>query len=95
MPFSVRDAIESWSSLDVDKAIKSMSMMTPGAIFWCLWTERNKRCFDGISTSRDLWRGRCLVSLFSWSKLTPVNNLELFLDFVSSIAQEEATNPFL
>ncbi|KAG5576514.1 hypothetical protein H5410_056648 [Solanum commersonii] len=54
--------------------------MILGVIFWCLWTERNKRCFDGISTSRNLLRG-CLVSLFSWSKLTPVNNLELFLDF--------------
>ncbi|KAG5618937.1 hypothetical protein H5410_018761 [Solanum commersonii] len=52
------DALESWSSRDVDKAIKNMSMMIPGAIFWCLWTERNKRCFDGISTSRDLLRGR-------------------------------------
>ena len=52
LPFSVRDALESWSSRDVDKAIKSMSMMIPGTIFWCLWTERNKRCFDGISTSR-------------------------------------------
>jgi len=86
MPFSVRDALESWSSRDVEKATKCMSMMIPGVIFWCLWTERNKRCFDGISTSRNLLRGRCLVSLFSWSKLTPVNNLELFLDFVSSIA---------
>ena len=94
MFFSVTDTLESWNSRDVDKATKSMSMMIPGVIFWCLWTERKKRCFDGISISRDLWRGKCLVSLFSWSKLTPVNNLELFLDFVSSIAQEEATNPF-
>lgn len=46
--------------------------------FWCLWTKRNKKCFDEISTSRDLLRGRCLVSLFSWSKLTPGNNLKLF-----------------
>ncbi|KAG5584105.1 hypothetical protein H5410_044539 [Solanum commersonii] len=29
MPFSVRDALESWSPRDVEKAIKSMSMMIP------------------------------------------------------------------
>uniref|UniRef100_M1C454 Uncharacterized protein n=1 Tax=Solanum tuberosum TaxID=4113 RepID=M1C454_SOLTU len=33
MPFSVRDALESWSSRDVEKAIKSMLMMIPGVIF--------------------------------------------------------------
>ncbi|KAG5626093.1 hypothetical protein H5410_011311 [Solanum commersonii] len=73
MPFSIWDALESWSSWEVDKSIKNIQRGT-------------KDVYIGISTFRNLLRGKCLVSLFGWSKLTPVNNLELFLDFVSSIA---------
>ncbi|KAH0681497.1 hypothetical protein KY290_022883 [Solanum tuberosum] len=38
MPFSIRDALESWSSWEVGKAIKTIWLMIPGALFWCLWT---------------------------------------------------------
>lgn len=51
--FIIKDAHESWSLWTVDKAIKNIWKMISGCIFWCLWIERNSRCFDGISTSNN------------------------------------------
>ncbi|WMV34800.1 hypothetical protein MTR67_028185 [Solanum verrucosum] len=44
-PLTVKDAYESWSLWKVDKAIKKIWIMIPACIFWCIWLERNKRCF--------------------------------------------------
>ncbi|KAG5630744.1 hypothetical protein H5410_002461 [Solanum commersonii] len=35
----------------VDSTIKRIWKMIPAAIFWSIWNERNRRCFDGISTT--------------------------------------------
>ena len=68
----------------VDKAIKKIWLI-PAAIFWCLWTERNRRCFDGISTSNHSLKAKCLLELFCWTKLSPVISTGHFLDFVSTL----------
>ncbi|XP_059285769.1 uncharacterized protein LOC132039260 [Lycium ferocissimum] len=81
-PQSIKDAYESWSYCGVDKAIKKIWMMIPATNFWCLWNERNRRCFDGISTPPHTSKANCLMNLYSWSSLySPIN----FLDFVSSL----------
>jgi len=50
MPQNLREAYVSWSHWKVDKTIKKTWLMMPAAIFWSLWKEKNRRCFDGIST---------------------------------------------
>lgn len=85
MPLSVKDACESWSIWRVDKAIKKIWIMIPGCIFWCIWLERNRRCFEGESTSVGDLKARCLVNLFSWASLYPAVNAEQFQDFISSL----------
>ncbi|KAG5591378.1 hypothetical protein H5410_041892 [Solanum commersonii] len=59
--------------------------MVPVRIFWCT---RNHRYFDGVSTSTGFLKARCLVSLFSWANLCPVNNLDVFWDLVRSLVEE-------
>ncbi|XP_059295547.1 uncharacterized protein LOC132048880 [Lycium ferocissimum] len=83
MPQNVKEAYASWNSWRVDKSIKKVWVMIPGVIFWGLWTERNRRCFDGISTPNHSLKASCLFLLFSWVNLTPVFSTEQFLDFVS------------
>lgn len=40
---------------------------------------------DGISTSTGTLKARCLDSLFNWANLSPVNNFDIFLDFICSL----------
>ncbi|KAG5605070.1 hypothetical protein H5410_026562 [Solanum commersonii] len=53
--------------------------------FWCVWNERNHKCFDEISTPSHTLKARCLANLFSWNFLSPANSADSFLDFVSSL----------
>uniref|UniRef100_M1AR74 Nematode resistance n=1 Tax=Solanum tuberosum TaxID=4113 RepID=M1AR74_SOLTU len=85
-PLTVMDAYESWSLWKVDKAIKKIWIMIPACIFWCIWLERNKRCFDGESTALGILKTRCIENLFSWSNLYPVVNAEQLQDFTNSLA---------
>ncbi|XP_019251169.1 PREDICTED: uncharacterized protein LOC109230093 [Nicotiana attenuata] len=60
-PQGIREAVEGWSSWKVERAIKKVWKMIPACIFWCLWQKRNRRCFDGISTSMHALKAKCLV----------------------------------
>ncbi|WMV54007.1 hypothetical protein MTR67_047392 [Solanum verrucosum] len=85
-PLTVKDAYESWSLWKVDKAIKKIWIMIPACIFWCIWLERNKRCFDGESTALGILKTRCTEKLFSWTNLYPAVNAEQLQDFTHSLA---------
>ncbi|WMV08896.1 hypothetical protein MTR67_002281 [Solanum verrucosum] len=87
MPFNIRDAYTSWSSMEVRKSIRKIWIMTPDCIFWVIWNERNRRYFDGVLTPNCKLKASCLVNLFSWANFSPVNNLDHYLDFVSSLAR--------
>ncbi|WMV29377.1 hypothetical protein MTR67_022762 [Solanum verrucosum] len=84
-PLTIKDAYESWSLWKVDKAIKKIWIMIPACIFWCIWSERNKRCFDGESIALGILKSRCIVNLFSWSNLYPAVNAEQLQDFTNSL----------
>nr|XP_033510409.1 uncharacterized protein LOC104090014 isoform X2 [Nicotiana tomentosiformis] len=85
MPQSTKQAFESWYFWRVGKSIRKIWKMVPAAIFWCIWKERNRRCFDGISTPLYSLKAACLVNLFSWNYLTPDNSADTFVDFISSL----------
>ena len=40
--------------------------MISAAIFWSIWNEINRRCFDGISTTYRSLKSSCLMLLYSW-----------------------------
>lgn len=86
VPRNVKDTMESWSLWVVDRAIKKIWQMIPACIVWSIWMERNRRCFDGISTPNTALKSNCLMFLFSWSNLTPVNNVIPLVDFISSLS---------
>lgn len=65
--------------------LEKVGEMIPAVIFWVIWNERNCRCLDGISTPLYTLKATCLVSLFSWSFLSPVNSIDNLMDFVSSM----------
>lgn len=69
MPQSIKEAYECWSKSKVDKSIT----LIPACIFWCVWTEKNCRCFNGISTPTYFLEAEGLLWLYSWQNLSPVN----------------------
>lgn len=86
MPRSKKESCISWISWRVDKAIKKVWRMIPAIHYWVIWNERNCRYFDGISIPTHSLKIKCLVYLFSWNFLSLVNRVDMFLDFVSSLA---------
>ncbi|KAG5612127.1 hypothetical protein H5410_023408 [Solanum commersonii] len=71
MPQSLREAYMFWSSWIVDKTIRKAWNMIPAEISWCIWTERNKRCYDGSSSPLHALKAKCLVTPVCWTKLSP------------------------
>lgn len=63
MPQNLKEAVESWSSWKVDKAIRKT--MIPASIFWIPQTERNHRCFNGVATPNHSLKAKCVLLLFS------------------------------
>lgn len=88
MPNTIKDAYVSWCQWRVGKSIKKIWSMVPASIFWCLWNERNRRCFDGIATPVHILKAKCLMYLFSWLNQAPISSCEQFLDGVCSLVLE-------
>ena len=82
---SIKKVYESGCSWRVGKPIKKTWHMVPAAIFGCIWNERNRRCFDRISTPYHILKSNCLVFLYSWFNQDPVTTVDLFLDFICSL----------
>lgn len=86
MPQNFREACESWNLWKVNSSFRKIWKMIPAAISWTIFNERNRRCFDGISTAVKSLKAFCLVHLFSWGHLAPVDSPDSYLNFVSSLA---------
>lgn len=85
MPNSIKEAFESWCCWKVDNTIKQTWKMIPAVICWSIWKERNRKCFDGLSTPLHSLKGGCLVCLYSWVNMSFVDSVDSFLNFVSSL----------
>lgn len=64
-PRNIKEAYSRQILWEVDKTIKKVWRLISAVIFWCVWNERNHRCFDGISTPSQTLKVRCLINLFS------------------------------
>jgi hypothetical protein len=65
MPCSVKELLASWWSSDRSRSAVVWKMV-PLCIMWCIWSERNNRCFEDSSRSIEELLHFFLFTLFSW-----------------------------
>lgn len=65
------------------------NLLNDTCLSFLVFTERNRRCFDRLSSPNNFLKAKCLLSLFSWCNLTvwPRTNTEQFFlkKFFSSL----------
>ena len=69
----------------LDETIKKILLMVTVAIFWSIWNERNRRCFDAFSAPEHSLTTRCLVLLFCWTKLANLSSSEQLMEFIGPL----------
>ena len=64
--------------------IRKVWDMVPLCVFWCIWWERNTRCFEGMERNVLELKGLVLRTLMEWSKAAGVLVFSSALDFLES-----------
>jgi hypothetical protein len=57
--------------------------MVPHCILWCIWRERNNRCFEDSPKTREELLHFFLVTLYSWTTGWLAPRAISFVDFLS------------
>ena len=83
MPLGVSDLFSSWQgSFDGHQSI-DLWRAVPHCVLWCIWRERNSRCFEGKELSISEFKSLLLHTLLEWSysfNLFPCSNFLEMLD---------------
>jgi mannosylglycoprotein endo-beta-mannosidase len=86
MPEKVEGVLRCWHRSFRNPFAKTIWRMIPHCIWWCLWRERNNRCFEDCSLSLVRLQGVLLSLLFSWVNSALGCPFLDFPDFVSFLA---------
>jgi hypothetical protein len=66
MPRTVKELIACWWSGSRTRSAVVWKMV-PHCILWCIWRERNNRCFEDLASSPEELLHYFLFSLYSWT----------------------------
>ena len=82
MPCSVKELFASWWLSGRSRSVVVWKMV-PLCIMWCIWRDRNARCFeDSLRSSEDLLHF-FLFTLFTWTAGWLASWVISFFDFLS------------
>jgi hypothetical protein len=82
MPSIVKDLYASWWTGGRARSAVVWKMV-PLCIMWCIWRERNNRCFDGKSRSHEELLHLFFFTLFTWTAGWLAPQVISFSDFLS------------
>jgi hypothetical protein len=85
MPGSVREALASWW-LGGHSRSAVVWKMAPLCLMWCIWRERNARCFDDSSRSFEELLHYFLFTLYTWTAGWLALTVISFPDFLSRLS---------
>ncbi|KAG7990759.1 hypothetical protein I3843_02G040800 [Carya illinoinensis] len=83
MPRSVRDLMCCWKGIRGNVQIATVWKMIPHCIMWCVWMERNKRCFEDMEHSMAELKRFFYCTLLSWASAIICNTDDLHTLLVS------------
>jgi hypothetical protein len=82
MPRSVKELLASWWTAGRTRSAVVWKMV-PHCILWCIWRERNNRCFKDSPKTREELLHFFLVTLYSWITSWLAPRAISFVDFLS------------
>jgi hypothetical protein len=82
MPHSVKELFASWWTGGLSRSVVVWKMV-PHCIMWCIWRERNNRCFEDSSRSREELFHFFLFTLYTWTTRWLAPRIISFVDFLS------------
>jgi len=65
-PGSVKDMLGSWRGQKGNRTLIPIWHMAPLCLMWCIWRERNARCFEDCETGLLNLKRKMLQTLFMW-----------------------------
>jgi mannosylglycoprotein endo-beta-mannosidase len=83
MPATIVGVIQCWKKKFRDPLATVIWKMIPSCLWWCLWRERNTRCFQNSAHSSAQLQETFLVSLYCWVIAVMGGAFVDYFDFVS------------
>jgi hypothetical protein len=83
MPRRVMDLLHCWPGLTKQKA-GDIWRLIPNCIMWCLWRERNSRCFEGCEMPIQDLKNFVLNTLWKWAAAQGLVSGSSLLDFIDT-----------
>lgn len=82
IPNSIRGLLECWQGQRIQKSLQQIWNTIPICIFWILWLERNRACFEGQRDHISRIKNKCLQNLFLWCKGSLIGSTNEYMDFL-------------
>jgi hypothetical protein len=70
MPRSVKDMLGSWRGQKGNKTLIPIWCMAPLCLMWCVWRERNARCFEDCEIDLMNLKRMMLQTMFMWREIS-------------------------
>ncbi|WMV23799.1 hypothetical protein MTR67_017184 [Solanum verrucosum] len=85
MPEHTADLLSCWISRGGRKSKKKWWCIIPSCIWWCIWKERNSRCYDNKANSIEKVKWNCLTTFYFWCKEEGIEETAQILDFIGTL----------
>jgi len=84
MPEHISDLLSTWIRRGDSKSKKRWLRVIPSCIWWTIWKERNRRCFEDRFNSMQKIKENCIANFHFWCKEGHTDDAIQLLDFLGS-----------